>query len=40
MKKHYRDAGVPVDQQLSCARRGLRAYGYTRWFWAVTDAAW
>ncbi|HEX4623607.1 MAG TPA: hypothetical protein VH231_04085 [Solirubrobacteraceae bacterium] len=39
MKEHYRDAGVLVHEVV-VPDAVFGPYGYTRWFWAATDAAW
>jgi N-dimethylarginine dimethylaminohydrolase len=39
MKKNYRDAGVLVHE-VTDPDAVFGPYGYTRWFWAATDAAW
>jgi N-dimethylarginine dimethylaminohydrolase len=39
MKKNYRDAGVLVHE-VTVPDAVFGPYGYTRWFWAATDAAW
>ena len=39
MKKNYRDAGVLVHEAV-VPDAVYGPYGYTRWFWAATDAGW
>jgi N-dimethylarginine dimethylaminohydrolase len=39
MKKNYRDNGVLVHEVV-VPDAVFGPYGYTRWFWAATDAAW
>lgn len=39
LKKNYRDAGVLVHE-VTVPDAVFGPYGYTRWFWAATDATW